>query len=62
MASGRHRRHSGHGRAGLTSSSAEMASKGDAGSTSTRRRAPAREGMTAYEMLLSENQERMLVI
>ena len=51
------------GAAGLTSSSAEMASKGDAGLDLDLDAVPQREeGMTAYEMLLSESQERMLMI
>ncbi len=51
------------GAAGLTSSSAEMASKGDAGLELILDHVPQREeGMTAYEMLLSESQERMLMI
>ena len=52
------------GAAGLTSSSAEMAARGDVGVDDRHaRRCPAREeGMTPYEMLLSESQERMLVV
>jgi phosphoribosylformylglycinamidine synthase len=51
------------GAAGLTSSSAEMASKGDAGLELDLDAVPQREeNMTAYEMLLSESQERMLMI
>jgi phosphoribosylformylglycinamidine synthase len=51
------------GAAGLTSSSAEMASKGEAGLELILDNVPQREeGMTAYEMLLSESQERMLMI
>ena len=51
------------GAAGLTSSSAEMASKGDAGLELDLDHVPQREeNMTAYEMLLSESQERMLMI
>jgi phosphoribosylformylglycinamidine synthase II len=62
--------HSGHivaiqdmGAAGLTSSSAEMAARGDVGVVIDTLRVPAREaGMTPYELLLSESQERMLVV
>ncbi|MEO8945075.1 MAG: phosphoribosylformylglycinamidine synthase subunit PurL [Gemmatimonadaceae bacterium] len=62
--------HSGHivaiqdmGAAGLTSSSAEMAARGDVGVTIDTSRVPVREtGMTPYEILLSESQERMLVV
>ncbi len=62
--------HSGHivaiqdmGAAGLTSSSAEMAARGDVGVTIDTLLVPAREpGMTPYELLLSESQERMLVV
>src|SRR5437660_6168344 len=51
------------GAAGLTSSSAEMASKGGSGIALDLDRVPQREtAMTAYEMLLSESQERMLMI
>jgi phosphoribosylformylglycinamidine synthase II len=51
------------GAAGLTSSSAEMASKGGAGIELDLDRVPQRETeMTAYEMLLSESQERMLAV
>ncbi|HEY3582844.1 MAG TPA: phosphoribosylformylglycinamidine synthase subunit PurL, partial [Casimicrobiaceae bacterium] len=51
------------GAAGLTSSSAEMAARGDVGVTIDVTRVPVREeGMTPYEILLSESQERMLVI
>jgi phosphoribosylformylglycinamidine synthase len=51
------------GAAGLTSSSAEMAARGDVGVTIDVRRVPVREeGMTPYEILLSESQERMLVV
>jgi phosphoribosylformylglycinamidine synthase len=51
------------GAAGLTSSSAEMASKGEAGIELELDRVPQREAeMTAYEMLLSESQERMLAV
>ncbi|MGH6890336.1 MAG: phosphoribosylformylglycinamidine synthase subunit PurL [Rhizomicrobium sp.] len=51
------------GAAGLTSSSAEMASKGGSGIDLDLDRVPQREtAMTAYEMLLSESQERMLAV
>jgi phosphoribosylformylglycinamidine synthase II len=51
------------GAAGLTSSSAEMASKGDAGIEIDLDHVPQREAhMTAYEMMLSESQERMLAV
>ena len=51
------------GAAGLTSSSAEMAARGDVGVQIDTTRVPAREsGMTPYEILLSESQERMLVV
>ena len=51
------------GAAGLTSSSAEMAARGDVGVVIDTTRVPAREeGMTPYELLLSESQERMLVV
>ena len=51
------------GAAGLTSSSVEMADKGGVGIELDLDRVPTREeGMTAYEMLLSESQERMLMV
>ncbi|MEJ7809227.1 MAG: phosphoribosylformylglycinamidine synthase subunit PurL [Gemmatimonadaceae bacterium] len=51
------------GAAGLTSSSAEMAARGDVGVRIDVSRVPVREeGMTPYEILLSESQERMLVV
>ncbi len=51
------------GAAGLTSSSFEMASKGGVGVELDLDRVPAREeNMTAYEFLLSESQERMLMV
>src|SRR5512133_2187501 len=51
------------GAAGLTSSSVEMASKGGAGIRLDMNQVPAREtGMTAYEFMLSESQERMLMV
>ncbi len=51
------------GAAGLTSSSVEMASRGGAGIEIDMDRIPRREeGMTSYELLLSESQERMLIV
>jgi phosphoribosylformylglycinamidine synthase len=51
------------GAAGLTSSSAEMAARGGVGVDLDVRLMPTREaGMTPYEILLSESQERMLVV
>ncbi|MFK4791980.1 phosphoribosylformylglycinamidine synthase subunit PurL [Sphingobium sp. ZW T5_29] len=51
------------GAAGLTSSSVEMASKGGVGIQLNMDMVPQREtGMTAYEMMLSESQERMLMV
>ncbi|GKV57307.1 phosphoribosylformylglycinamidine synthase subunit PurL [Sporosarcina sp. NCCP-2222] len=51
------------GAAGLTSSSAEMASKAGYGVEMNLDLVPQREeGMTPYEMMLSESQERMLVV
>ena len=51
------------GAAGLTSSSVEMASKGDLGMELDLDKVPCREkNMTPYEMMLSESQERMLII
>ena len=51
------------GAAGLTSSSSEMASRGDAGIEIDLARVPQREtGMTPYEIMLSESQERMLLV
>ncbi|EPD50369.1 phosphoribosylformylglycinamidine synthase 2 [Paenisporosarcina sp. HGH0030] len=51
------------GAAGLTSSSAEMASKAGFGVEMNLDLIPQREsGMTAYEMMLSESQERMLIV
>ncbi|HFO0530783.1 TPA: phosphoribosylformylglycinamidine synthase subunit PurL [Enterococcus faecium] len=50
------------GAAGLVSSSAEMASKAGSGLILTLDEVPQREtGMTPYEMMLSESQERMLI-
>jgi len=51
------------GAAGLTSSSVEMAGKGDVGIVLELDNVPQREtGMSAYEMMLSESQERMLMV
>jgi len=51
------------GAAGLTSSSAEMASRGDSGIEIDIAKVPVREeDMTSYEIMLSESQERMLVV
>ena len=51
------------GAAGLTSSSVEMASKGSLGIELELDKIPCREeNMTPYEMMLSESQERMLII
>ena len=51
------------GAAGLTSSAVEMAGKGGVGIELDLDRVPQREtGMTAYEMMLSESQERMLMV
>ncbi|MDE0563007.1 phosphoribosylformylglycinamidine synthase subunit PurL [Exiguobacterium sp. B2(2022)] len=51
------------GAAGLTSSSAEMASKAGMGIEMNLDLVPQREtGMTPYEMMLSESQERMLLV
>ncbi|MEK5037028.1 phosphoribosylformylglycinamidine synthase subunit PurL [Sporosarcina sp. FSL K6-3457] len=51
------------GAAGLTSSAAEMASKAGYGVELNLDLVPQREeGMTAYEMMLSESQERMLIV
>src|SRR5712671_1071843 len=51
------------GAAGLTCSAVEMGAKGDLGVTLDLDRVPCREtGMTAYEMMLSESQERMLMV
>jgi len=51
------------GAAGLTSSSVEMASKGEVGFELNLDHVPQREeNMTAYEMMLSESQERMLMV
>ena len=51
------------GAAGLTSSSSEMASRGGVGIEIDLSRVPQREtGMTPYEIMLSESQERMLLV
>ena len=51
------------GAAGLTCSAVEMGDKGGLGIALDLERVPAREdGMTAYEMMLSESQERMLMV
>ena len=51
------------GAAGLTSSAVEMGAKGDLGVELDLDRVPCREtGMSAYEMMLSESQERMLMV
>lgn len=51
------------GAAGLTSSSSEMAAKGNSGITLNLEKVPTREdGISPYEMMLSETQERMLLV
>ncbi len=51
------------GAAGLTSSSVEMASKGNLGIEINLSKVPCREAkMTPYEIMLSESQERMLIV
>ena len=51
------------GAAGLTSSAVEMAGKGEVGIALDLDAVPQREtGMTAYDMMLSESQERMLMV
>ena len=51
------------GAAGLTSSSIEMASKGNLGIKLNLNKVPCRESkMTPYEIMLSESQERMLIV
>src|SRR5262249_9319094 len=51
------------GAAGLTCSAVEMGAKGDLGVTLDLDKIPCREeGMSAYEMMLSESQERMLMV
>lgn len=51
------------GAAGISCSSSEMSAKGKCGMRLDLNKVPVREdGMTAYEMLLSESQERMLIV
>ncbi len=51
------------GAAGITCSTSEMSARGESGMRIDLDRVPAREeGMSAYEILLSESQERMLVV
>ncbi len=51
------------GAAGITCSTSEMSARGNSGMCINLDRVPAREiGMSAYELLLSESQERMLVV
>ncbi|MEM1093725.1 MAG: phosphoribosylformylglycinamidine synthase subunit PurL [Bacteroidota bacterium] len=51
------------GAAGITCSSCEMSEKGGSGMTLQLERVPQREtGMTPYEIMLSESQERMLIV
>ena len=51
------------GAAGLTSSSSEMAAKGGSGLELHLDQVPTREpGISPYEMMLSETQERMLLV
>jgi len=51
------------GAAGLTCSAVEMGAKGDLGVTLDLDKVPCREtGMSGYEMMLSESQERMLMV
>lgn len=51
------------GAAGITCSSCEMSAKGESGMALFLERVPVREsGMTPYEIMLSESQERMLVV
>ena len=51
------------GAAGITCSTSEMSARGKCGMRIDLDRVPAREtGMTAYELMLSESQERMLVV
>ncbi|MGE0604613.1 MAG: phosphoribosylformylglycinamidine synthase subunit PurL, partial [Xanthobacteraceae bacterium] len=51
------------GAAGLTCSAVEMGAKGDLGITLDLEKVPVREeAMSAYEMMLSESQERMLMV
>ena len=51
------------GAAGLTCSSCEMSAKGESGMVLYLDRVPVREAhMTPYEIMLSESQERMLIV
>lgn len=51
------------GAAGISCSTSEMSAKGESGMTVDLSKVPLREkGMTAYEIMLSESQERMLVV
>ena len=50
------------GAAGITSSSVEMASKGNVGVLINLDKIPLRQPLTSYEILLSESQERMLAV
>jgi phosphoribosylformylglycinamidine synthase subunit PurL len=51
------------GAAGITCSTSEMSARGSCGMKINLDRVPAREtGMTAYELMLSESQERMLIV
>ncbi|MBP5737849.1 MAG: phosphoribosylformylglycinamidine synthase subunit PurL [Abditibacteriota bacterium] len=51
------------GAAGITCSTCEMSAKGNTGMTIDCRKAPLREtGMSSYEIMLSESQERMLAV
>ena len=50
------------GAAGITSSSVEMASKGNVGVHINLDKVPLRQPLTPYEILLSESQERMLAV
>lgn len=51
------------GAAGIACSTSEMTAKGEQGMIVDLDKVPAREdGMTAYELLLSESQERMLIV
>ena len=51
------------GAAGISCSTSEMSAKGEVGMIIDLDKVPAREtGMTAYELMLSESQERMLIV
>ena len=50
------------GAAGITSSSVELASKGNVGVLINLDKVPLRQPLSAYEILLSESQERMLAV